>query len=71
MAEFDIEHQGVDTLGQFLTEDTRADQRDTFDRRSHIAQRIEFPVGGHHVIGLADHGLVDGLELTAVFRVAK
>ena len=39
--------------GDLLRHDAGGDQRDLVDRRRHVAQRIELPVGRHEVGGLA------------------
>ena len=67
-AEFHVEHEYVDALGEFFREDAAADQRDALDGRRHVAQRIKFFVGGRQFRRLADEREPDGFQLRAVFR---
>ena len=45
-ADLDVQHQRVQALGQLLRHDGGSDQRNGFDGRRGIAQRIKLAVGG-------------------------
>ena len=66
-AHFDVEHQGVDALGQLLRHDRGRDQRNRFHRGGHVAQRVELAVGGRELVGLPDEGQPDLRKLVAKF----
>ncbi len=57
-----VEHQRVDPLGQFLAHDGSADQRGAFHRPGHVAQRIDFLVGGSDFGRLPDQGAPAGFQ---------
>ena len=42
--------------GELLRQDRGGDQRDRLDRRRHVADGVEAPVGGREIGGLADDG---------------
>ena len=74
-----VEHQCIDPFGQFLGEDRGGDQRDTFDRRRGVAERVEHAVGrrdlgrlaDEHQATLAGHAAVGGeIEVDAKPRDA-
>src|SRR5215831_2576886 len=65
--DFDIQHQRVDTLRQFLRHDRRGDERDRLDGGGDVAQGVEFAVGGSEMVALADEGEPDLGELIAKF----
>ena len=48
--------------GELLRQDRGGDQRHRFDRRRHIADRIEPLVGGRQIGGLADDGAAASLH---------
>lgn len=53
-ADFDVEHQRVDALGQFLRHDGGGNQGNGFHGGGDVAQGVEFAVGGRQPVGLAD-----------------
>ena len=59
VADFDIEHQRVDALGQFLRHDGRSDQRNRFHRAGNVAERVEALIGGSDFVSLADEAESD------------
>src|ERR1019366_1146336 len=57
-----IQHERIRTLGKLLAHDGCADQIRTFYRSSHVAQGVEFAIGGSDFLGLTDHRRATGLE---------
>ena len=53
-AGLDVQHQRVEAGGELLGQDRGDDQRDRLDRAGRVAQRVQAPVGGREVGGLAD-----------------
>ena len=53
-AGLDVEHERVEALGELLGEDAGHDQRDRLDRAGGVADRVQAPVGGRQIGGLAD-----------------
>ena len=53
-AGLDVHDQAVEPLGQLLGEDRGDDQRDRLDGAGGVAQRVQPPVGGRELGGLAD-----------------
>ena len=53
-ARFNIQHQGIQSRGQLLTQDRRTDQPGTLDGSGAIAQGVEDTIGGNQRRRLAD-----------------
>ena len=62
-ADLDVQHDGMRACGQLFGHDGRRDERQGIDRRGHVAQRVEFFIGGRQIAGLADNGYADVLNL--------
>ena len=59
VADLDVEHEGLGAFGQLLGQDRRRDERDAFDRRGHVPERVEFFVGRRDFLALADDRAAD------------
>ena len=55
-ADFDVENEGVEVLGELFAHDAGGDEVGGFDGAGVVAERIEDAVGGDDVRGLADEG---------------
>ena len=55
-AGLDVEHQAGEPGGELLGQDRGGNQRDRFDRRGHVADRVQALVGGRQIRRLADDG---------------
>ena len=53
-ADLHVHDQRVEPGGELLGQDRGDDQRDRLDRRGRVAQRVQAPVGGRELRGLAD-----------------
>ncbi|MCU0751470.1 MAG: hypothetical protein MUC40_00295 [Akkermansiaceae bacterium] len=62
-AEFHIEHQAVERLGEFFGHDRGGDQRDGRHGAGDVAQGVQFAVGRAEALGLTHHGDADLPEL--------
>ncbi len=58
-AELDVHHQRVEPGGELLGEDGGDDQRHRLDGAGGVADRVQAPVGGRHLGGLADDRAAD------------
>ena len=55
-ADFDVEDEGVEALGEFLAHDAGGDEEGGFDGAGVVAEGVEDAVGGDDFRGLADEG---------------
>ena len=55
-AGLDVHDQAFEARGELLRQDRGRDQRDQLDRRRHVADRVEAPVGRREGVRLADDG---------------
>ena len=62
VAHLHVEHQRIHALRQLLRHDRRRDQRNRFHRARDIAQRVQLPVRGRELVGLADEGEPDARQ---------
>ena len=58
-----VEDQALQPGGELLREDRGGDERHGFDRRRHVADRIEAPVGGRELRRLPDDGAACALRI--------
>jgi hypothetical protein len=56
---FDIHNQGVESLSELLAEYRCSDQGNLVNRRGHIAERVDFFIGGGYIGCLADYETAD------------
>src|SRR5439155_21263019 len=62
-ATLDVEHETREALCELLAHDRRRDERDRFDRRRGMAQRVHLAVGGSNRLRLADQHTPQRTEL--------
>ena len=58
-AGLDVHDEPLEPGRELLRQDRGGDERDRFDRRGHVADRVEAPVGGRERRGLADDRAAD------------
>ena len=66
-----IQHKAVDVFGELLAHDAGHDERQARHRRGHIAECVEFLVGGRDFRRRADHAAADFIGDTAKFIQRK
>ena len=64
-AALDVEDQGFGAFGHLLGQDAGGYEGHRFDGGRHVAQRIEFLVGGNDGVGLAGHREAVALDVLA------